>query len=329
MSTTKVVSVEGELRCLVGDSIVEMPPELISKLNDLVDDYFSVPSMMPDQLDLPFFAYGLFKEGQLGFAAISKYVKHVYPAEMDGRLWERDGVPLWDGSGQGRVLGSLVWFHADYSRDGYLAVASIEPEALFEWRVQSVLSGQQANVLAARSLHGADELESVEWDGRTDPVLSRAPQLVKSLKDRACALEFGSIDRMLTLEAAYMLLLTAIERYTSLRYHLGKKVMAKVRKMAAEPGFQEALLEIVQEERIVFSTSGTGRERLSRNHPEKSLRYYYQVRSNITHRGKALARDTELLEKCIDELVPIFERTRDRGFNECRFEASPRLQSTL
>ena len=34
-----------------------------------------------------------------------------------------------------------------------------------------------------------------------------------------------------------MLLLTAIERYTSLQYHLGKKVMAKINRMALATGF--------------------------------------------------------------------------------------------
>ena len=94
--------------------------------------------------------------------------------------------------------------------------------------------------------------------------------------------------------------------------------MAKVNRMALEPAFREALRDILKEERTVFSTSGKNSERLVRNNPEKCLRYYYQVRSNITHRGKALATDTELLEKCIDELVDIFERTRDRAFDDCR-----------
>lgn len=319
MTETKLVCVGGQLRCRVGESIIEGPQGLVSKLNDVVADYFSVPSMMPDRLDLPFFAYGLFKVGQLGFRGIRNYVKHVDTAEIEGWLWERDGVPLLEANGSaGRVSGSLIWFDPDGEREGYLAIASIEPQALFEWRVQKVVGGQEANVLVAISLRGADELEAADWNGRSDPVLFRAPQFVATLKRQACTLEFGSTDRMLMLEAAYMLLLTAIERYTSLQYHLGKKVMAKINRMALEPAFREALRDILKEERTVFSTSGKNSEKLVRNNPEKSLRYYYQVRSNITHRGKALARDTDLLEKCIDELVDIFERTRDRAFDDCR-----------
>ena len=225
MTETKIVCVDGHIRCRVGESIIEAPQGLVSKLNDVVADYFSVPSMMPDRLDLPFFAYGLFKVGQLGFRGIRNYVKHVDTAEMEGWLWERDGVPLLGTNDTvGRVSGTLIWFDPGGEREGYLAIAGIEPQALFEWRVQMVVGGQEANVLAAISLRGADELEVADWDGRSDPVLFRAPQFVGVLKRQACALEFGSVDRMLMLEAAYMLLLTAIERYTSLQYHQGNRI---------------------------------------------------------------------------------------------------------
>ena len=51
--------------------------------------------MMPDRLDLPFFAYGLFKVGQLGFRGIRNYVKHVDTAEIEGWLWSATVSPFW------------------------------------------------------------------------------------------------------------------------------------------------------------------------------------------------------------------------------------------
>jgi hypothetical protein len=40
--------------------------------------------------------------------------------------------------------------------------------------------------------------------------------------------------------------------------------------------------------------------------PEKAVDYYYQVRSNITHRGKGVGRDYNLLRDSLAELLPIF-----------------------
>ena len=51
----------------------------------------------------------------------------------------------------------------------------------------------------------------------------------------------------------------------------------------------------------------------------KSVAYYYQVRSNITHRGKGAVRDYDMLRDSLTELLPIFREVleaaeRDAGY---------------
>ena len=45
------------------------------------------------------------------------------------------------------------------------------------------------------------------------------------------------------------------------------------------------------------------------------MQYYYQVRSNITHRGKGVAQDYELLRDSLSELLPIFRKVLEAA--EC------------
>ena len=60
--------------------------------------------MNSPRIDLPFFAYGLFKPGQLGFLRLRDLVKHSEPdCALQGTLLERDGLPIVDEEGMGTV----------------------------------------------------------------------------------------------------------------------------------------------------------------------------------------------------------------------------------
>ena len=51
---------------------------------------------MPDDIDLPFFTYGVFKPGQLGFLNIANKVEAWAEAKIEGSFWIRDGLPFID-----------------------------------------------------------------------------------------------------------------------------------------------------------------------------------------------------------------------------------------
>ena len=60
--------------------------------------------------------------------------------------------------------------------------------------------------------------------------------------------------------------------------------------------------------------------RLDPSNPKESLKYYYQVRSNITHRGKAATRDFATLRDSLTELHAIFRCVLDAAFDEASKE---------
>ena len=106
----------------------------------------------------------------------------------------------------------------------------------------------------------------------------------------------------------------------SLRYHLGNKATEKVGQLAHEPAFAKGLRQYVKGGREIYRTDRPGqKEVLDPTSPDKAVRYYYQLRSNIIHRGKGVIRDYQLLKNSLAELLPIFREVlkaaeRDAGY---------------
>ncbi|QDV37682.1 hypothetical protein [Tautonia plasticadhaerens] len=116
------------------------------------------------------------------------------------------------------------------------------------------------------------------------------------------------LEPFFRLQMAYMLLWCSIERFVSFKYHLGDRVAEKVFKLADDPAFIDALRSRVSGRREVYRSDDPGKkEVLDRDRPKKALGYYYQIRSNITHRGKTAVRDYEMLLGSLTELLDIFK----------------------
>ena len=162
--------------------------------------------------------------------------------------------------------------------------------------------------------------EDDEWNGWNDPLFTAALDVVE---ETLTSNDFQwDLKPLFRLQMAYLLLWSSIERYVSLRYHLGDKVMEKVSQLACEPAFAAGLLQHVKEHREVYRADRPDqREVLDPQSPEKALAYYYQVRSNMTHRGKGVVRDHERVMKSLTELLPIFREVLKAAERDARYSA--------
>ena len=275
---------------------------------------------LPHSVDLPFFAYGLFRPGQLAFFQLRELVSKVAdPAEVAGSLLLRDGLPIIDPQGRGRVRGAFLRFVSERSAEAYARISAMEPEKHYCWQEVQV-DGTSANLLAGRRpSKGSGSCEDAEWNGWTDPLFTAALEVVEqTLNSQDYDWDLKPLFR---LQMAYLLLWSSIERYVSLRYHLADRVTEKIGRLAREPAFAEGLLRHVNNKRIVYRVDRpSDKEVLDRERPEKAIQYYYQLRSNITHRGKAAVRDYEMLKHSLTELLAIFREVlkvaeRDAGYS--------------
>lgn len=274
----------------------------------------------PQNCDLPFFAYGLFRPGQLAFFQLRELVGNaVDPAQVAGTLRLRDGLPIIHPAEHGHVRGALLTFLPGRATEAYDRISAMEPDRHYRWH-EAQVDGTLANVLVGRSPEkGSVPSEDAEWNAWKDPLFTAALDVVEEILQSQ---KFDwDLRPLFRLQMAYLLLWSSIERYVSLRYHLGDKVTEKVGQLAREAAFGEGLRHHVKKKSQVYRADRPGeREVLDPESPEKAVLYYYQVRSNITHRGKGVGRDYDLLHNSLAELLPIFREVlkaaeRDAGFS--------------
>src|SRR3954451_15106469 len=106
--------------------------------------------MLPNDIGLTFFSYGLFRPGQIGFGRLQPLVQnHDQSWHVAGTLLDRDGLPVLD-QGTDEIHGTLIDFHDGATKEAYEVIASIEPDKLYRWVVRDVSNDNQqrkANVL--------------------------------------------------------------------------------------------------------------------------------------------------------------------------------------
>jgi hypothetical protein len=286
-------------------------------LSKRLDAAFTVPKFEPADARLPFLAYGLFRPGHLAFFQIAEftasYETGVYLPGYHVKL--RDGVPILAPGDGHPVDGVLAHFN---STTAYERIAAMEPRHLYCWECVQV-AGQHVNALVGKSPDkGSDRLDG-EWDGWTDPLFTDALEVVEESLESAGDVDGPDFKPLYRLQAAYLLLWTSIERYLTLRYHFGPEVSKRIRCLADEDAFRQTLATLAPKPRDIRRTDDpTQRERLLSTDPAKAIKYYYQVRSNITHRGKTQERDFETMRRSLYELLRIFRAV----FGAAKLEAA-------
>jgi hypothetical protein len=276
---------------------------------------------LPADTSLPFFTYGLFRPGQIGFQKLREDVAgHTAGWSISGRVKERDGLPvlLEARHDSDEAEGTLIEFIPARQKAAYQSIADIEPEELYRWVSFEARKGPErrmANVLLGRSGDsGSHDIEYLPWDGSRDLLFTKALEVVQEVLDLNREFDWEP-KPTLHLQMAYMLLWSAIERFASFKYHLGKDVTAKVKRLADEPAVRATLLELSPEpRRVVHSTNPGKKETLKATDPKKAIAYYYQLRSNVVHRGKSAPQDHEKLVKSLEELLTIFRRVLEAEF---------------
>jgi hypothetical protein len=274
-----------------------------------------VPALPPpDDLARPLFAYGLLKPGELAFSLVEPFVTRREEASVGGTLWLRDGIPLFDKTGDGRVAGWLLWFDPAARDQAWSAVCYFEPAEQYRWEEAKTQSGEgqthKANVLAGRKVRAGSAGENTqEWTARQDPVFTEGLAEVRRLVQET-ALDGVSSQpdtpelwsSFFRLQAGYLLLWSIVERYTALRYGPGLDPGERVKQLGKDPSFREAVAAAgAREDVVVDSRDPDSRLRL-RADGTGAAGYFYRVRSNLSHRGKSAFKDAQLVHKAVTEL---------------------------
>jgi hypothetical protein len=282
---------------------------------------------------LPFFAYGLYKPGELAFSQIREFVRErPEVACVPGDLHLRDGLPLYSAEAASHpgVDGYLIRFRSDVAGEAYRRISDFEPKEQYKWGVVDVPDQHcTANVLIGRAIHkGSHHYRGRSWSGWGDPVFRECLDYVSGLassphpkrgaskakRDNEFDALLGPVDRsddivdwgcFFRAQAAYLLLWSAIERFTAIAFGPTKDPYQRIKMLEQYSPFVEAV-----------KACGIGEQRLIRDSRDPDSKvslerrpaaYYYQVRCNITHRGKGALQDMALVASSLDELLQVFK----------------------
>jgi hypothetical protein len=274
----------------------------------------------PQNLDLPYFAYGLFQAGELCHPRIEPFLS-VAPVSdrIHGSLLVRDGLPLVSlHAGNGYVEGSVLHFRVETRRDAYQEVTAFEPSAHYRWAdTTTIVTGLRVNLLVISSPNKGhpEQFEGSRWSHREDPVFRDGLRVVSEMAHEFGKLPFKSSPpdafdwpRFFRLQMAYLLLWAGIERYTVFAFGPRLEPMARVEKLGDLATFQAAVRSRVTRRSVVTDSRTLKSYRLDRDAPAEAALYYYQVRSNLSHRGKGAWNDGELVRESLRELLSVFKK---------------------
>ena len=178
---------------------------------------------IPKDTTLPFFAYGIYKPGQLAYSKIENCVKTHYNYEINYRMLMRDGVPLITPAGdksRARTAGYLIYFNEKCSKTAYETISENMHAKLYEWKEIKVGENRVNVLMGVKPKMGSLGIKSHpgNYDGRDDPYFKEAIEVVENeLNDENK--HWSNINDFFKLQMSYLLLWTAIERYASLKYN--------------------------------------------------------------------------------------------------------------
>lgn len=264
---------------------------------------------LPRNWNLPFFAYGIFKPGQLAYPRIMGYVKGEPSAEIvDYEMLYRDGIPLIR-SGENeyfKTSGYLIEFTDP--KEAYEIIGKSEPEELYMWKRIKV-NGEWANALVGLNADcgssNNQDYSTSYYNYRQDPFFKYALKLIKDTKDEFKGKNIGNMEDFFKLQMHYMLLWSVIERFCTFSYGyfpIGKNMFS----FAKEKSFKDELKTITRKD-VVYSSDTLEDKYLDSFSYVDSILYYYTMRCNVVHKGKTVkSEDRNKLKFSLEELYKLF-----------------------
>ena len=263
----------------------------------------------PENTDLPFFAYGIFKPGQIAFYQIKKFCEEIFPENAKYEMRYRDGVAILCGVKNEffRTKGYLIHFN-DNSDEAYMKIGNSEPEELYEW-AEIDIGGKTANALIGKDpLSGSfnnREYTLSNYDYRKDSFFNEARILIGECIEKYKQITNITMRDFFIIQMHYMLLWSVIERFCTLKYGY-RLIGANKFRFAKERVFKEKLKEIDYED-VAYSSDRLDKKELN-PFDYRSIEYYYTIRCNVVHRGKSVSlEDKEKLKFALEDLYGLFE----------------------
>ena len=274
----------------------------------------------PPRLDLPMFAYGPDKPEQPAYDLLLDYVSRTETATLStGGLRVRDGLPLLDPDGSVGVSGVLLTFAAGREKDAYTTVCTVAPRQHYRWDMTEMrVDGRPGRVNLLRGRHpdrGSSDEWFSSWSADDDPLLRFGLVHVRrAALDHATAPfpgvtgdEAGMWDRFYGLQSAYLLLWSAVERFTALAYGPAQPAIERTWRLGDDPWFRGCVVAagVAPSAKTADSRDPT-RARRIREDGAGAMFSWDAARHLVAHPGRTASVDGVLLRRSLIDLHDTF-----------------------
>jgi gamma-glutamylcyclotransferase (GGCT)/AIG2-like uncharacterized protein YtfP len=274
----------------------------------------STPVGPPNDVSLPVFVYGSLQPGELAWHQLADLNPTVVDTVLERyELLIRDGLPLVSSADASSwVDGALLAFSADTQAEAYRRIGDYEPARLYRWQV--VVTGAGGTACRAQVLIGrnpgqghSEAAETSRWRSSDEPMfavgwptlLAQVQELEQPSSTPASAPEYWR--SALPRQGLFLTAWTMVERFAAFRYGPRTPPTRAVSRLDDE--FAELVRELGLPNLEVRSTLRPTKRLKTINMPFAA---WYQVRSNLTHRGKGGIADLVTLDEALKGLAAAF-----------------------
>ncbi len=274
----------------------------------------------PPRLDLPMFAYGPDKPDQPAHDLLRAFVAQTEAATLaTGGLRVRDGQPLLDPDGSVGVKGVLLTFDSGREKEAYATVCEVAARQHYRWDMTDMrVDGRPARVNVLRGRHpdrGSSDEWFSSWSASDDPLLRfglthvRGDALVHAGAPFPIVTgdESGTWDRFYALQSAYLLLWSAVERFTALAYGPAQPALERTWRLGDDPRFRECVVAagVAPSAKTADSRDPT-RARRIREDGAGAMFSWDAARHLVAHPGRTAFADGALLRRSLIDLHDTF-----------------------
>lgn len=282
----------------------------------------------PDDIKLPFLAYGFYKPHQLAYSTIKGYVYNKEHITINNVLNHINGMPVLERETRDdlKVDAYIMDFKFPKRKIAYRTIGFGKNRHIYEWEVIDI-EGGEVNVLMNAS-DKSDPIYSPAWDNydwRGDPIFKSTLNYLDNQIDKFKII-FGKkysavlFEDFIEVQSTYMTLWTALDRFLTFRY--GDTKTWNVKKLSKEQFFIDSLKKnydaLSKQEfykdpyynkewkKEIFSTEDLTEYKLDPNKPTCSAMYYYTLRNNVVHAGKMMPKELNIVLNGLLGLTEIF-----------------------
>lgn len=291
-------------------------------------------------LEKPLFVYGTLKTEEIAYHQIADLVERSVPASLkDFALYIRDGIPLVIPTQGQWVNGEIMYAKPNAYSELQRVVDDYEGVRLYEKRESKAQLDSGSKGITPTLINGeiecyvyvgvnfekghAEPLHK-PWSSVQDPIFSQSfPELFKEIKlvvQNSNDPSPGDYDWKLynDLAGKHLLLVTIIERIAYLKFgeqytelkekDFNDRVMKRITELGKTKEFKSAYNRVKSEEGIYPITvfdSRNASKLLSTSKIGQAMEAWYQVRSNLQHRGKSAWRDFYVLRNSLTGLTNV------------------------